>query len=49
MFNEVHPIRATLAVAVVGATVFCVITGIDLVDAWWAIAGMVVTFYFTLK
>ena len=44
--SDVHPIRAVLAVAIVGAAIYMQITGIGVAEAWWAIAGSVVTFYF---
>lgn len=41
-----HPIRATLAIAAVGATVAMLFMGIDVPDAWWTAFGAIIAFYF---
>lgn len=47
MFNKIHPIRAALALVAWGATVYFLLVGIDIPDAWWAIVGGISVFYFT--
>ena len=42
----IHPVRAGIAIAVVAATIYFMIVGVAVVDAWWAILGSVVAFYF---
>lgn len=43
----IHPIRAALAVAAWGATIYMLVVGIPPPDAWWAIVSGVSVFYFT--
>ena len=44
---KIHPIRASLAVGGWGATIYFLIAGIVIPDAWWAIVATITTFYFT--
>lgn len=44
---NIHPVRAALALIAWIPTVYCVVMGIDIPDAWWAIVGGVSVFYFT--
>ena len=44
---QIHPIRATLAVAVIAATIYMLVVGINIQEAWWVALGAVITFYFT--
>ncbi len=45
----VHPIRASLAMAVVGATIFYNAMGIPIAGEWWVLVGAIVAFYFAEK
>jgi len=44
---KIHPVRAVLAVAAWGATIYFLAVDISMPDAWWAIVGAVSVFYFT--
>jgi len=44
---KIHPVRASLAVGVVAATIYMMATGRTIPEAWWVALGAVVTFYFT--
>ncbi len=47
MKTNIHPIRASLAVGAWGATIYFLIVGVSVPDAWWAVVAMISTFYFT--
>ena len=40
-----HPIRATLAIGSLAATVYMMVTGIPIADAWWVIVTGLALFY----
>ena len=44
---KLHPIRASLAVGVVAATIYMMAVGMVIPEAWWVALGAVITFYFT--
>ncbi len=43
--EKIHPIRALLAIAAVGATIYMVIAGTVIPDAWWIIVTALALFY----
>lgn len=42
----IHPVRASLALIAWLITGYMMVVNIPIVDAWWAIVGMVSAFYF---
>lgn len=45
MWDKIHPIRATLAIVSVFATIYMVIFGTAIPDAWWVIVTGLALFY----
>ena len=43
--KDIHPIRACLAIGAVGATIYMVIAGMAIPDAWWVIVTGLALFY----
>ncbi len=43
--EKIHPIRAILALASVGATIYFVLIGTMVPDAWWIIVTALALFY----
>ena len=41
----IHPIRATLAISSLGATIYMLIQGIEIPDAYWVIVTGLALFY----
>lgn len=44
--RNIHPIRAALAVAVVGATIYMWVTGVSIQEGQWVALGAVIAYYF---
>ena len=42
-------VRPVMAITSIAATAVFVGKGVDIPDAWWGIAGSVVTFYFVMR
>ncbi len=45
MFNQVNPIRATLAIGSIGVTAYMMIVGLAVPDAWWVIVTGLALWY----
>ena len=43
--DKIHPIRATLALVSLGATIYMLIASIAIPDAWWIIVTALALFY----
>ena len=46
MNDKIHPVRAGLAVATIGGTLYMLIAGMVVPDPWWVLLGSVATYYF---
>jgi len=44
---HIHPVRAAIALAATLGTIYFIIAGISISEAWWGVLGVVVAFYFT--
>ncbi len=42
---KLHPIRASLAVLSLLATIYFIVVGIEIMDAWWVIVTGLALFY----
>ncbi len=45
MGTKIHPIRAALAVIALAATIYMLIAGLAIPDAWWIIVTGLTLFY----
>ena len=43
--EKIHPVRAILAISSLGATVYMLVTGLIIPDAWWIIVTALCLFY----
>ena len=43
--NKIHPIRASLAISSLGATIAMLFLGTPIPDAWWIIVTALALFY----
>lgn len=46
MWRDVHPVRALIAVVMVGGTLAMLLARINAPDAWWLALGAAIAFYF---